>query len=348
MKKTTWLISFLFLIFLLIGCGADETSTKKSSPLKQREVEPIAKETETYRYPLTGEATEEPSDQRVFGVMVNNHPKARPQSGLHKADIVYEVLAEGNVTRFLALFQSELPEVVGPVRSSRDYYIDLNNGYHSFYVAHGYSPLAKQMLLVDKVTDNINGIQYDGILFKRASFRNAPHNSYITYENIKKGAEMNGYSLTETVKPNSFLTDKQAEELEGQGQQISHATIHYGSTNTVEFEYDTNSKKYSRYSDGEKTVDLETNTPIELSNVFIVEVPHRIIDDYGRRALDLEAGGKAYLLQRGALQEISWKNVEGRILPFKDNEEVPFVKGKTWINIVPTSPGINETVDLVQ
>ncbi|MEQ6377347.1 DUF3048 domain-containing protein [Bacillaceae bacterium S4-13-56] len=347
MKKATWLASFLLLIILLIGCStSEETVTKKSTPLEERTVTPIAKETSTYVYPLTGEAIDEPSDQRVFAVMVNNHPKARPQSGLHKADIVYEVLAEGNVTRFLALFQSELPEVVGPVRSSRDYFIDLNNGYHSFYVAHGYSPLAKQMLFDDKVTDHINGIQYDGILFKRSSSRKAPHNSYITYENIKKGAEMNGYSLTETVKPNSFLSSKQADELDGQ--QVSHITVHYGSTNTVKYEYDESSQKYIRYSDGVQTVDLEMKIPIELDNIFIVEAPHRIIDDYGRRALDLEVGGKAYLLQRGILQEISWKNLDGRIIPFKDNKVVPFVKGKTWINIVPTSPGIGESVDIVE
>ena len=57
---------------------------------------------------------------RAVAVMINNHPAARPQSGLNKADIVYEVLAEGDVTRFLAIFQSEQPDNVGPVRSARE------------------------------------------------------------------------------------------------------------------------------------------------------------------------------------------------------------------------------------
>ena len=78
--------------------------------------------------------------------MVNNHPKARPQSGLHKADIVYEILAEGDVTRFLPYFQSEKPENIGPVRSARDYYIDLAKGLNALYIAHGYSPEAKKCL----------------------------------------------------------------------------------------------------------------------------------------------------------------------------------------------------------
>ena len=126
--------------------------------------------------------------------MVNNHPKARPQSGLSKADIVYEVLAEGDITRFLAIFQSRMPKEIGPVRSARDYYIDLAKGYDSLYVAHGYSPEAKEML-TNGFIDNLNGMQYDGTLFKRASFRKAPHNSYISYEHIKEGAEKNGFDM---------------------------------------------------------------------------------------------------------------------------------------------------------
>lgn len=78
--------------------------------------------------------------------MINNHPKARPQTGLTEADIVYEVLAEGEVTRFLAIFQSSNPKLIGPVRSSRDYYIELAKGYNSLYIAHGYSPEAKNYL----------------------------------------------------------------------------------------------------------------------------------------------------------------------------------------------------------
>ena len=83
---------------------------------------------------------------RAVAVMINNHPAARPQSGLHKADIVYELLAEGDVTRFLAIFQSEQPDNIGPVRSARSYYIELAKGYDSLYIAHGNSPDAKKML----------------------------------------------------------------------------------------------------------------------------------------------------------------------------------------------------------
>ena len=69
--------------------------------------------------------TEEENWARPVLATINNHPLARPQSGISQADVVYEFMAEGNVTRFLALFQSELPETVGPIRSARDYFIHL-------------------------------------------------------------------------------------------------------------------------------------------------------------------------------------------------------------------------------
>src|SRR5699024_4509176 len=91
---------------------------------------------------------------------VNNHPKARPQSGLSQADVVFEILAEGSITRFLAIYQSEEPEVVGPVRSAREYYFDLANGYDAIYVYHGAANVADDMLQKRGV-ENIDGTSYD-------------------------------------------------------------------------------------------------------------------------------------------------------------------------------------------
>src|SRR5699024_9714062 len=113
MKKR--IIFMLLVVFMLLAaCSkADEKPEKSRQSISQ----------------LTGIAGNENIDDRIVGFMVNNHPKARPQSGLSKADIVFEVLAEGKITRFLALFQSEKPDMVGPVRSAREYYFELANGY---------------------------------------------------------------------------------------------------------------------------------------------------------------------------------------------------------------------------
>lgn len=178
-------------MLLVSGCSKEkaEEPAKQETEKAEEATKGVSSEKELpFQYPLTGSGSETEVNGRAVAVMINNHPKARPQSGLNQADVVYEMLAEGDVTRFLAIFQSERPEMIGPVRSSRDYYIELAKGYDSLYIAHGYSPEAKE-LLDQGYVDNLNGMQYDGTLFKRESFRQAPHNSYISFDNVLKGAK---------------------------------------------------------------------------------------------------------------------------------------------------------------
>ncbi|MBY0097913.1 DUF3048 domain-containing protein [Mesobacillus maritimus] len=327
-----WIVVAVAAMIITSGCS-QEKNVAEDQPKKQ--VEDLVKDEQepAFHYPLTGLETEEEPSARAVAVVVNNHPKARPQSGLHKADLVYEVLAEGNVTRFLAIFESEKPENIGPVRSAREYYLDLAKGYDSFFVAHGFSPEAKRLLNSDYI-DNINGIYHDGTLFKRADFRQAPHNSYITFENIEKGAENGGYSLTKKPEGLMFFEEEQLDQISGE--ETRKAQISYGtSTFDVEYEYDAQANKYHRYSNGEDTIDLESKEAVLLDNILIVEMDHQVIDNDGRKEINLTSGGSGYLLQKGIRTQVTWENVDGRILPFINGEEAKFVPGKTWINIVP-------------
>ena len=114
--------------------------------------------------------------------MVNNHPQARPQSGLSKADIVFEMLTEGDITRFLAIYQSTAPEVVRPSRSIRIFFTLADEGYDAIYVYHGAANFVNDMIKTRGI-ENLPGAVYDndGHLFVRESFRKAPHNSYFQF-----------------------------------------------------------------------------------------------------------------------------------------------------------------------
>jgi hypothetical protein len=330
-----WIAAMAAVMMLAAGCSK-ETEKEAVKEHKDKEVEDVVKEVEElpYEYPLTGIGTEKEPARRAIAVVVNNHPKARPQSGLDKADLVYEVLAEGDVTRFVAIFQSEKPENVGPVRSAREYFIDLASGYDTFFVAHGYSPEAKTMLDRGEI-DNINGIQYDGTLFKRADFRKAPHNSYITYENIVKGADQKGYAMDKAPEAAVFLSSEEADLVEGTP--AAEFMVSYGTpTFDVIYEYDAEKGKYHRFTGSEETVDLESKEPVLLDNVLVVQMNHQIVDSAGRREVNVTTGGKGYLFQKGKVNEIQWKNEAGRIIPYKDGVKAGFVQGKTWINIVPS------------
>jgi len=296
-------------------------------------------------YPLTGLYTNDPADNRIIGVMINNHSEARPQSGLSQADIVFEILAESNITRFLALFQSEVPEKIGPVRSAREYYFDLADGYDSLYVYHGAADFIDQKIVNEGISF-LNGAQHDndGQLFVRETFRQAPHNSYLLGSAVYDAAEDKGYNTAVSYQPLPFLEDSDMENIEGES--ASHVEIVYSEEplEIVEYSFDADSGKYQRYSDREQTLEYETSEPVEVSNVFIIETHHEVIDDQGRRAVDLESGGNAYLIQNGKAQYVAWKNDNGRIVPVKDGEPLGFIPGKTWVNVVPMSPSMEQSV----
>jgi Protein of unknown function (DUF3048) N-terminal domain/Protein of unknown function (DUF3048) C-terminal domain len=343
-----WMAAAMIVLLLVSGCSKnDQTAVEKEDEMIEtpdnESNEHSSEEELPYQFPLTGVGTESKSNSRAVAVMVNNDPKARPQSGLEKADIVYELLAEGNITRFLAIYQSEQPKKIGPVRSARDYYIELAKGYDSLYIAHGYSPEAKDML--DKgYIDNLNGITYDGTLFKRASFRKAPHNSYISFENILKGAEKRNYEMDDAPASLTFLNKSDLEDLNGE-EALSVMVSYFNSNlfNSI-YEYDEELEKYKRYTNGELTKDYESEEPVLLDNIFIVETDHKVIDEAGRRKINLTSGGRAYLIQKGKWQEVQWENIDGKILPIINGKQAGLVPGRTWINIIPSSPGLEQTV----
>ncbi|ATP41970.1 hypothetical protein CSE16_19155 [Solibacillus sp. R5-41] len=298
--------------------------------------------------PFTGEPIAEEITQRPIIATINNHPLARPQSGLAQADVVYEMLAEGDVTRFLALYQSKIPESIGPIRSARSYFIDIAKGLDAFYIAHGYSPEAKSML-DRKVVEGINGMKYDGIYFKRSSERRAPHNSYISGENVLAGAEKIGASLLYQKKVSyPFYEGEDSVKI---GTQASEVAINYSTNGKFNSQYvfDSEANSYTRFSANVQTVDYVTQQPIELANVLFFEMPHQTIDNEGRREINIKGGGNAYVFQGGMMREVKWKNTDGFLIAIEeDGSEVKLVPGQTWVHFVPTSPGLASSVTYSQ
>jgi hypothetical protein len=345
MKK--WAVAVTAALLLLSGCSDKEKANGPGPKEPVKEVEDVVQEDVNkelpYHYPLTGVGSEAATNSRAVAVMVNNHPKARPQSGLNKADIVYELLAEGDVTRFLAVFQSEKPENIGPVRSARDYYVELAKGLDALFIAHGYSEEARKML-ENGYVDNLNGMVYDGTLFKRSSDRQAPHNSYITYDNVLKGASDKKYAMDQSPPAFKFLSEDDRKTVTGEEAKSVMVSYSSGSTFDSIYEFDASIGKYKRYSDGVETVDYVTKEPILLDNLFIIETTHVVINAVGHKEIDLKSGGSGYLLQMGKVMEVEWKNDNGLIVPIKNGEVVPFVQGKTWVNVIPTNPGLQSSV----
>ncbi|MFJ7669246.1 DUF3048 domain-containing protein [Lysinibacillus sp. NPDC097195] len=344
-KSKKLLVGLAFSALFIGGCSKD--ASEQEEDVSKVDDEPAIEEPvkeETITAPLTGEIVKEEVTQRPIMVTVNNHPAARPQSGIAAADIIYEMLAEGNVTRFLAVYQSELPENIGPVRSARSYFVDMAKGFNAFYVAHGYSPEAKTMLS-NNVVDNINGMNYDGTLFKRSNDRVAPHNSYITSENIVNGAEKVGASMNYSEKVHQAFYEP--DERGKIGVETSQVDIYYGNSeyfhNTYVYDHQTN--RYGRQSAGVETKDMLTGDALTFANVLFFEMKHQTIDDVGRQDIDLTSGGNAYVFQNGYLREVKWANIDGIPTAVEETGElVKLVPGKSWVHFVPASPGLQTMV----
>lgn len=318
-----WWLAAAISLLCLGGCSAEES------------IEPDEQPVLTDTYPFTGETGGETVDGRPILATISNIPAARPQSGLADADIVYEFLAEGQITRFAALFQSKIPGQIGPIRSARDYFVRLAEGMDAFYISHGYSPDAKK-LLDERVVDHINGINHDGTLFERSASRRAPHNSYISKEHIEEAFTLRNASEKITARPSfSFLNPAESDKI---GDIASTVQVAYSRDPDFisTYQYNPEANRYYRSVNGIDTVDTLNEKRIELANIIVMEMDHQTVDQQGRLAIDLESGGRAMLFHEGIAKTIEWQNRDGFLMPMEQGVPVKLTTGKTWIHIVPS------------
>ncbi|EKD43613.1 MAG: hypothetical protein ACD_72C00204G0006 [uncultured bacterium] len=265
---------------------------------------------------------------QVIGVMVDNHPDARPQSGLAQAKIVYEAPAEGGITRFLAIFDANQNiEKIGPVRSARPYFVDLLEEYSGMYMHCGGSPDGLQKIIDDKVFD-LNEM-YRGSYFWRDENKIAPHNLYTNSELWNKALEKNSSKLV------SFSSGWQFGVLStSTADPVQNIQILYSPDYAVSWTYDQNLKLYTRYlNDVPHTID---GTTLVADDVIVQYVKTRILDDYGRREMTTSGEGDLRLLRDGKMFKGVWKKINNRTR-FYDatGSELNLKSGHIWIQLVP-------------
>lgn len=349
--KLSWLLLLFLLIVMLAACGKVERTTEPAeskTPLQQTETPEPAPESDpaapAYTAPLTGLPLEEPLIRRPLAIMINNAPAARPQSGLIDADVVYEVLAEGGVTRLVSIFHSQADNAkIGPIRSIRPYMIDLGESYHGVLVHAGASNDAFAILQRQHKED-LDEITNAGAYFWRDKSRKAPHNLYSNVEKLLEGAAKRGFATEDTEVP-GYLFYKENEHPDSL-ETAHHVEIKFQlDSYRVGYEYDAASGLYKRSINGEPHTDLETGETITAANVVVMGADHRVLDDVGRLEIGLKLGGEAILFQGGNVIRANWIRKEGDIIRFiKDNAEIPMVPGQTFIHVVPNTPDFDSHV----
>ncbi|AIQ45000.1 hypothetical protein R70723_03100 [Paenibacillus sp. FSL R7-0273] len=294
---------------------------------------------------LTGLPVQEGSLTRPLAVMINNAPAARPQSGISEADVLYEVLAEGGITRLVGIFQSHTGVVkIGPIRSIRPYLIDLGESFGGITVHAGGSPAAYAILQRQKKAD-MDEIGNAGAYFWRDKERKAPHNLYSNAAKLLEGADKLGYSGSFEV-PSYVFTDP--DYLPTEGQAAVSLDIHFLlQSYKVGYNYSTERRTYARLVNGKPHLDLNNNNPVEAANIMVIGADHKVLDDVGRLQIDVELGGEALLFQRGTVISGKWARKPDDMIRFvkQDGTEALMYPGITHVLIVPNSPSFASHIE---
>lgn len=348
-NKSRTAASLLIVALSLSACQnkelAQPTPEPVPAPVQEEQVpeeEPAAK----FKAPLTGLPSDEAITRRPLAVMINNAPAARPQSGLSSADIIMEVLAEGGITRYIAIFQSEgADETVGPVRSIRPYLIELGESYDGVLIHAGGSPEAYSILQKQQ-KQHMDEISNGGPYFWRSSDRKAPHNLYTSSDKLREGLQKKGYDH-DSLSP-VYLYNEEGSTAAGE-EAAAFDVKYLLDSYRVTYEYDEVSGRYMRLVNGKADVDQDNGDQLGAANIIVAGADHKVLDSVGRLSVDVDQGGEAMLFQKGKMIQGQWVRKSGDIIRFIYNgKEANLIPGKTFISIVPNSPDFAGHVQVKQ
>lgn len=274
-----------------------------------------------------------------IGMMIENLPVVRPQSGLAGASVIYETLAEGGATRFLAVYAGAGPALakIGPVRSARPYYAEWVSEYDALYGHAGGSPDAIGMIQSFRMKD-LNGIGREGKYFWRDKSISAPHNLFTSSELLSRALfDMQLAEGTSSFVPWKFVGEAQLSSEPTEG---SSVTVQFsGTAYEVEWRYDPASNRYLRWNAGEPHTDALTGKQLAAKNVLVQVIPPILsIGEKGRLTLNVHGAGRAFLLMHGNMTTGTWKKTDrtGRTQFFNpDGTEMTLTAGTTWVEVVP-------------
>ena len=291
---------------------------------------------EKFYSPLTGlEVVDKAATGRqVTAVMIENSPDARPQSGLKDAGIVYEAIAEGGITRFIALYQESRPSLIGPVRSVRPYFVEWASAYDPAVAHIGGSARALQMIRSGNYGVDIDQF-FNAGAYWRATDRYAPHNVYTNFDNLDALTSSKG-------KTSSAFTA--IPRKDGHPSKVPTATVIHlpiSSVNyNIDYNYDSASNSYVRSLGGEPHLDREAGQ-IQPKVVIAISVNmSREMEDGYREQITTTGTGNAYIFQDGVIAEATWRRVDDKSqIEFLDASGKPISlnRGQTWITALPSS-----------
>lgn len=333
MNKKAKRILILFLFIIVLGAGIYFYLNKPKDVVKKKE-EKIKKEEKKLKI------VDLNSTSRPYAVMINNINVARPlQSGLQDAYIVYEIIVEGGITRYMALFLDQNTERIGSIRSSRHYFLDYAMENDAIYVHHGQSPQAQS----DFSKFNIDRIVVDG---SNTGWRDRSLNvssEHTLFTSIEKlNTALNKFR---TERKGDLLLKYSVDEIDLSKIEgaitANSVSIPYSNYITSSYTYDQENKVYKRFVNNSEHKDYVTGTQYTFKNIITYKVKNYNLNDgsgKGRQDINNVGSGEGYYISSGYAIPITWQKTSREsktIYRYKDGKELVVNDGNTFIQIQP-------------
>lgn len=274
-----------------------------------------------------------------IAVMIDSFVTARPQAGLQDASIVYEALAEGGIPRFMAVFADRTPKLIGPVRSTRPYFLRYAAEYPAA-LAHAGGSYDAQKLLHDLRLVNIEGVKgKTAKYFFRLHKGNGVHDLYTTGALLDAAMRQTSVNtLTPNYQAWPFVGGAALKKRGAEGHGVS-TNIGAGKSYDIRYVYDRKGNVYQRFTGGKPQMDRNTGKQVTVKNVVLLLVPkERVLDRKGHLDISNLGKGKAIVLQNGHAITVNWSkpNVRNRlVLTTNAGKPVSFLRGSVWVTVVP-------------
>jgi len=346
-------VILLLLVLTLVFSSACGSKTKDQASAVNEETEtPIDSSTEENIGPET--ETEAPDEEekkfgedfvipdpsiRPVAVMIDNQgSRVLPQGGISQAQIVYEALVEADITRYMAIFWGTMPEMVGPVRSSRHYFLDYAMEYDAVYIHVGGSDYAKSDIKKLKI-QNVDGLVHGKAFW---DITDDPKNWQDTYTS-KERTENQIASLKYRTEPKKSFPFEYHSDLTipESGENAADIFIRFAKSGmTCRYVFDPETNLYNRFRLDEPHIERNTNEQVKVANIIIIKISSPLIpgDREGRRDFKNIGTGNGYYITAGKAVPITWSKTARdaqTTYTTEDGKPVVLNKGQTWIEIVP-------------
>lgn len=354
-KKQWLLFAALILVLLIAAGGAVYAMTHRSVKPQANHLvvvaKPKPKAPTTVPSTLSGLPVDPSVNQRpVTGVMIENSLDARPQSALDQASVVFEAVAEGGVTRFMALFQDTQPDYIGPVRSARPYYIQWCLSFDCSYAHVGGSPDGLADIKAWGVKDLDQFANSGG--YHRISTRYAPHNVYTSIDALNQLEASKGYGAStytgfsrKAEQPyKAPVAGSTAKNQDTRAAAISIDFSLSGAYYNPHFDYDAASNSYKRAEAGQPHMAQHSDgSQVQISPKvvigMVVPMGRGALDSSGAYYSDYQAvgTGQALVFQDGTVTSVTWSKPDTKsALSFTDaaGKPVKLDAGQTWITAI--------------